>query len=163
MDVPSEPGLFVDHHGQLHRRPPEVHPTRRRGVHAVLRLAGSILAVRPPGAAWLELPGGGIEDGETTDQALSRELAEEAGLRLSPAELRAVREVHFTSRYFSTNNSAYWLYAQTFRLIELDRPPNFGQPLEAGHYHSWLALADIAGVPLHHVHRHGLARLLNGA
>lgn len=160
MDLPSENGRFIDHHGQLHALPPGLKPRTRTGIHAVLRVAGNVLLVQPPGADWLELPGGGLEPGETHSQALCRELLEEAGLVLPVGSGERDRDVAFTSRYYSSNNQQYWIYRQTFRLIQLAIEPPLRPPLEAGHRRLWLSLGELNDKPLHHVHRIGLQRLL---
>ena len=66
-----------------------------REVHvavAVVRRGGRVLIARRPDGVHqgglLEFPGGKVEAGETVQQALVRELAEETGLRVDPASLQ---------------------------------------------------------------------------
>ena len=160
MDIPTEPGLYVDHHGGLHFRPADQPAQGRRGIHAVLRHEDAILLVRPPDAEWLELPGGGVERHESVGQALRRELLEEAGVDLPLDRLRSRREVRLQSRYFSSNHNAFWLYDQSFRLVILPVRPTLQQPGERGHQRLWVPVDAIARQTLHHVHRLGLERLL---
>lgn len=56
----------------------------------VLRDDGAVLLVRrgqPPGEGTWTLPGGKVEPGETLEQAVVRELAEETSLRVAPVAL----------------------------------------------------------------------------
>lgn len=56
--------------------------TYRISVKAVIKNAsGQVLLVREKDGSW-ELPGGGLEHGETIKEALRREIAEETGLTL---------------------------------------------------------------------------------
>lgn len=70
----------------------EINPTLFPVVAALfVDAAGKVLVQqRPPGRAmaglW-EFPGGKIEPGETPEQALARELAEELGVSVNPADL----------------------------------------------------------------------------
>jgi 8-oxo-dGTP pyrophosphatase MutT (NUDIX family) len=55
----------------------------------------------PEQGTWWELPGGGLEPGESHDEAAIRELEEEAGIFLEPSQLRAPgwrRSATFTYR-----------------------------------------------------------------
>lgn len=58
------------------------------GVGALVERDGDVLLVKQDGR-WL-LPGGEVEDGETHDEALVRELDEETGVAVEPGERLAV-------------------------------------------------------------------------
>jgi len=153
---------FIDHHGHFHQRPDGVTPLERRGVHALIECGAWLLVVRPPDADWCELPGGGIEPGESLAVALSRELREEAGLAIAPAALVFRAQVQLSNRYYSSKNGAWWLYEQHFVHVRLAQRPALGEPLERGHEVRWLALEGLPAAALHHVHRQGVDRLLSG-
>jgi mutator protein MutT len=55
-------------------------------VKGVLVRAGRVLLVRNERGEW-ELPGGRIEPGETPEQCVAREIAEESGLPVAVAEI----------------------------------------------------------------------------
>ena len=64
--------------------------TTREGVVAIIERAGRYLMIRRPddiraGGYWCFV-GGGIEDGESQEQALVREVREEVGLEVAPGE-----------------------------------------------------------------------------
>src|SRR5690554_4128907 len=65
---------------------------------AVIIRDGRVLVARRPGHAHqgglLEFPGGKVEAGETVQQALIREIAEETGLRLTESALEPVIGIH---------------------------------------------------------------------
>ncbi|MEX0730945.1 MAG: NUDIX domain-containing protein [Aquisalimonadaceae bacterium] len=161
MERAPKDRLFIDHRGRMHQRPANTTARHRRGIHGLLRHGDALLLVRPPTANWLELPGGGIEDGESPVAALRRELREEAGICIDEALLTAADETRFRTRYFATSHDAYWLYQQQFRLVHLVDRPLLEDPLEPGHERFWLSMADLHRQPIHHVHRIGIDRLLS--
>ena len=64
-------------------------PRRRRpSVRAVIRRGRAVAVVRSLLYDYCKFPGGGIEPGETPEEALRREVAEEAGLAVVPGSLR---------------------------------------------------------------------------
>jgi 8-oxo-dGTP diphosphatase len=72
------------------------YPTHPRvGVGAVVLNSGRVLLVRrgkPPLMGKWSLPGGMVELGETTRQAVAREIAEECGLTIRVGEVAGVLE-----------------------------------------------------------------------
>jgi len=76
----------------------------RVGVGAVVLDGGRVLLVRrgkPPLMGKWSLPGGLVELGETTREAIRREVAEECGLEIRVGEVRRV--VAAAPRYLATH------------------------------------------------------------
>ena len=73
------------------------YPTRPYlAVSAAIFRDGRVLIVRraqPPAHGVYTLPGGGVELGETLEQAVIREVREETGLEIEPIELAGYRQM----------------------------------------------------------------------
>lgn len=117
--------------------------TRRPGVYAILPRQGQLLltfqaAPRPE----VQLPGGGIDPGESPLQALHREVFEETGWRIGQARrLGAYRRYTFMPEYD--------LWAEKICHIYVARPVrSLGAPAEPAHVALWmpaaLALEELA-------------------
>jgi 8-oxo-dGTP pyrophosphatase MutT (NUDIX family) len=79
----------------------------------VLDDAGRVLLVKHSYVPGWQLPGGGVEVGETCEAALARELAEEANVIVEgPATLHGV----FFNRCMSRPDHAAWLGVRGFRV-----------------------------------------------
>nr|WP_230976337.1 NUDIX domain-containing protein [Pseudothauera nasutitermitis] len=79
----------------------------------ITRSDGQALLVRKRGTRAFMQPGGKLEAGEQAADALCRELAEELGLAVEPAELA------YLGRYVeaAANEPGYSVVAETFRLV----------------------------------------------
>ena len=74
---------------RLDELPPE-QARFRIGVFAIIERAGRYLLARRPDIGWWNLPGGGLEYGETVDDGLRREVREEIGCDIEVARLIGV-------------------------------------------------------------------------
>lgn len=90
----------------------------RRGVFALAQTGQAVLLVWSARADGMpELPGGGIEEGESLDEALEREWKEETGLDFSVLH-GPLKEYRHIRGFFANDVNEFWIYDQTFRLFD---------------------------------------------
>lgn len=110
-------------------------------VGAVVTAEDRLLLVRrgrPPGSGLWSLPGGRVEPGETLEQAVAREVAEETGLDVEVGDL-----VGFVER----RGEGYWFLILDFvALVRGDGadPVPGDDAAEA----AWFTLQELRGLPL---------------
>ncbi len=113
--------------------------TRRPGVYAILPRRGMLLLTRQEAPApELQLPGGGIDPGESPLTALHREVFEETGWRIArPRRLGCFRRFTFMPEYD--------LWAEKICTIYLATPVRpLAAPTEPDHMALWMAPEDAA-------------------
>ena len=113
--------------------------TRRPGVYAVVAEGDAILAThQAEPVPEFQLPGGGIDPGESPLTALHREVFEETGWRIRP-----VRRLGAYRRF--TYMPEYDLWAEKVCQVWLARPVRaYGPPLEPGHTAVWMPMVEAA-------------------
>ena len=113
----------------------------RRGAYVIAVREGMILAV------WqfdeLQLPGGGIDPGESPVSALHREVMEETGWRIAGPGGGIPLRIGAFQRYVWLWDYAYWARkVQSFYLARAVR--RIGPPLEPDHRPVWLTPEEAA-------------------
>jgi 8-oxo-dGTP diphosphatase len=112
----------------------------RPGAYAILPRNGSLLLTYQSSAKGeFQLPGGGIDKGESATAALHREVIEETGWRISkPVFLHAFRRFVFMPDYD--------MWAEKLCKIYIARPiRRLNAPTEAGHSEKWIKIEQAAG------------------
>ena len=111
----------------------------RRGAYAVAVRQGRVLAVWQEGE--LQLPGGGIDPGESPIAALHREVREETGWRIAGPEGGPPLRIGAFQRYVWLWDYEYW--ARKVQSVYLARAvARLGPPTEPGHRPVWLTPAE---------------------
>ena len=113
--------------------------TRRPGVYAVLMRGDRLLLThQAEPIPEVQLPGGGIDPGESPIAALHREVFEETGWRIgTPRRIGAFRRFTYMPEYD--------LWAEKLCMIYLARPVLcHGPPSEPGHTALWRSLPQAA-------------------
>lgn len=122
-------------------RQPDRRYKMRHGAYAVLWRNRQILLTHQA-EPWseIQLPGGGIDPGESPVQALHREVMEETGWRIgAPRRLGAFRRFTYMPEYD--------LWAEKLCTIYLARPVRrICEPTEAGHTAIWADAETAVGL-----------------
>lgn len=130
---------------------PGQHYQSRPGAYAVLKLGGEVLLTyqEEPDPEF-QLPGGGIDPGESPVQALHREVFEETGWSIANLRrLGAFRRFAFMPEYDKWAEKICHVYAaQPVRRL--------GPPLEPGHTAVWMPARRAAELIGNHGDRHFL-------
>jgi len=106
----------------------------RPGAYALVLRDGSVLVVATPSGYFL--PGGGVDAGESLEDALARELQEEAGLSVS--RMTALG----TARQYVIDAETDVAYNKLEHFFIVSAEPTPFAPAESDHVVHWVAVDD---------------------
>ena len=132
--------------------------TRRPGVYVILPYRGMILLTYQADPFWeFQLPGGGIDPGESSIRALHREVLEETGWSLSkPRRIGVFRKF--------VDMPEYGLKAEKICTIYLAQPGRrMGPPREDGHSAHWVPQNLVPDLLHNTGDRHFMTNYLSGS
>jgi 8-oxo-dGTP pyrophosphatase MutT (NUDIX family) len=163
--VNTAPIIFYDRRGNVVSPDVQSIIKPRRGVFALavamddgaIMLAAERCAPDVP-----ELPGGGIEDGETLDEATEREWAEEVGI---PFKVKGpLQQFQHVRGFYSDDRKEFWIYDQTFRLYQFLDRVTIGQkwPNSEGGIAGWDAIESLPKLSINRAHWCAIPTLLAG-
>ena len=137
----------------------------RRGVFALVVAINDnavMLAAEACAPDVPELPGGGIEEGETLDDATRREWAEEVGIPFSAeGPFQGFQHVR---GFYADDRNEFWIYDQTFRLYHSFERVQVGQRWRSpeGGTAGWQAIASLPTLMINRAHWCAIPALLSG-
>ena len=109
-----------------------------------------------------ELPGGGVEEGETLDEATEREWAEEVGIAFKVKG--PFQQFQHVRGFYSDERQEFWVYDQTFRLYHFLDRVKIGEKWSnsEGGTAGWESIASLPGLLINRAHWCAIPTLLSG-
>lgn len=160
----TPPIVFYDRRGRIVTPDSRSIVKPRRGVFALvvavhdeaIMLAAEACAPDVP-----ELPGGGIENGETLDQAIAREWSEEVGIAFDVQG--PYRRFQQLRGFYADDRNEFWIYEQSFRRYHFVHHVTIGQKWlnSEGGTAGWEAIASLSSLVINHAHWCAIPTLLS--
>ncbi|HME39817.1 MAG TPA: NUDIX hydrolase [Steroidobacteraceae bacterium] len=156
--------IFYDRRGNAVSPDAQSIITPRRGVFALVVAVDDdavLLTAEACAPEVPELPGGGIEVGETLDDATKREWAEEVGIAFDVKG--PLRQFQHVRGFYADHRNEFWIYDQTFRLYQFQGRVKIGQKWlnPEGGTAGWEAVASLPKLSINRAHWCAIPTLLS--
>jgi 8-oxo-dGTP pyrophosphatase MutT (NUDIX family) len=157
-------GIFYDRRGNVVTPDAQSIIKPRRGVFALAVAIGDdavMLSAEACAPGVPELPGGGVEEGETLDEATQREWAEEVGIAFDVEG--PFRQFQHVRGFYADDRNEFWIYDQTFRLYHFLGRVQIGQKWRnpEGGTAGWEAIASLPTLSINRAHWCAIPSLLS--
>ncbi|MBO5050056.1 MAG: NUDIX domain-containing protein [Oscillospiraceae bacterium] len=106
-----------------HPNPPKTTQGAHLGANAIITCKGKILLEKRRDCDLWGLVGGGVKRQETTLQAITREIYEELGLRVSPEQLKKLGVYGESGRIAAYRDGSIWRMVVVVFGLELNEEP----------------------------------------
>ena len=153
---------YIDYQGRDYGTEDALRVRSRRGIWAMLvdHKERILISHARYDRNFMELPGGGIEDGEDKATSLIREIEEEAGLIVS--QLSPTKSFTQHAKFFAYNDTECWNYDQEYWLIPLPNDQyhfNGKRETEEGAAGEWLPLSSLNEKNCHNIHLQAMRKM----
>ena len=136
---------FFDRSGKPCMKPTDRAVIPRRSCYGIAIRDGTVLMVRPTWTNEFELPGGGMEAGETTEQTLTREFLEETSCTVKMLSFLAEERQQF----YADDTDTYYDSLRQFFLVAIEQERPRAADTE---------IAEVKWLPMSTLHEHANER-----